>query len=81
MFEDNQGAIALARNPIHHSRAKHIDVHHLFVQERIERGELQAVYVNTKDQLADILTKGLKDAQQHERLTGLLGLADSTQAE
>jgi len=34
---DNQGCIALANNPVSHSRAKHIDIHHHFIRECIER--------------------------------------------
>ena len=31
IFEDNQGAIALANNPEHHARTKHIDIQYHFV--------------------------------------------------
>jgi len=34
---DNQGCIALANNPVSHSCAKHIDIRHHFIQERIKR--------------------------------------------
>jgi len=39
MYVDNQGAIALANNPIHHQRSKHIDVkhHYLFFSQASER--------------------------------------------
>ena len=33
---DNQGAIALAKNLVSHSRAKHIDLHHHFIRDAIE---------------------------------------------
>ena len=36
LFSDNQGAIALAKNPVSHSRAKHIDIRHHFVREAIQ---------------------------------------------
>jgi hypothetical protein len=36
---DNQGCIALAKNPTHHSRTKHIDIQHHFIRERLESGE------------------------------------------
>jgi Reverse transcriptase (RNA-dependent DNA polymerase) len=36
LFSDNQGAIALAKNPVSHSRAKHIDIRHHFVSEAIQ---------------------------------------------
>jgi hypothetical protein len=37
---DNQGDISLTKNPTHHARTKHIDVHH-FVWEQVENGEVR----------------------------------------
>ena len=56
---DNQGCIALAHNPVSHSRAKHIDIRHYFIQERIQRDEIAFQYISTKDMLANIFTKSL----------------------
>jgi len=56
---DNQGAIALAQNPISHSRAKHIDIHFHFIRECIERNEIKLQYISTHQMVADILTKAL----------------------
>jgi hypothetical protein len=57
--EDNQGCIQLAKNPVHHQRTKHIDIQVHFIREAIETGEIALEYINTRDQLADILTKAL----------------------
>jgi hypothetical protein len=57
IWEDNQGAIALAQNAGYHARTKHVDVRHHFIRENVERGTVE--YVDTKNQLADILTKAL----------------------
>ncbi|KAJ9529876.1 hypothetical protein QJQ45_022318 [Haematococcus lacustris] len=60
---DNQAAIQLLHNPMATSRAKHIDVHHHFVRERISRGEVAFHYCHTSSMLADILTKPLAEVQ------------------
>ncbi|KAJ9511803.1 hypothetical protein QJQ45_022680 [Haematococcus lacustris] len=60
---DNQAAIQLLHNPMATSRAKHIDVHHHFVRERISRGEVAFHYCHTSSMLADILTKPLATVQ------------------
>ncbi|KAJ9520839.1 hypothetical protein QJQ45_014037 [Haematococcus lacustris] len=60
---DNQAAIQLLHNPMATSRAKHIDVHHHFVRERISRGEVAFHYCHTTSMLADILTKPLAAVQ------------------
>ena len=39
LYEDNQGAIALSKNPKSHSRTKHIDIRYHFIREIIERKE------------------------------------------
>jgi hypothetical protein len=57
VYEDNQGAIALATNNGYHARTKHIDIRYHFVREKIERGAIQLTYIETANQLADFLTK------------------------
>jgi Zn ribbon nucleic-acid-binding protein len=59
IFGDNQGAIALAKNPQFHSRTKHIGVQHHFVREKQARGEVDIQYTPTAQQVADGLTKPL----------------------
>lgn len=59
MFSDSQSAIAMLKNPIVQSRAKHIDVRYHFVRERVEMQEISVSYISTKDMMADILTKPL----------------------
>ncbi|KFK33814.1 hypothetical protein AALP_AA5G063400 [Arabis alpina] len=56
---DNVGATFLCANPVFHSRMKHIALDYHFVRGYIQRGALQVAHVNTKDQLADALTKPL----------------------
>jgi len=59
LYEDNQSCIALAKNPIHHARTKHIDIQHHFVREKVESKEVELAYMSTDDMVADALTKPL----------------------
>lgn len=59
VYSDNQGCIALARNPVFHARVKHIDIRHHFVRERLTDGTLDLQYQPTETMIADILTKPL----------------------
>jgi hypothetical protein len=54
-----KSALALAKNPVFHERSKHIHVRHHFIRGCLDEGSIKASYINTKDQLADLLTKPL----------------------
>ena len=56
---DNQGSIALARNPVFHDRPKHIDIQYHFARELIGAGRIFLNYVPTVEMLAGLLTKSL----------------------
>jgi hypothetical protein len=56
---DGKSALALARNPVFHERSKHIDLRYHFIQNCLAEGTVSATYINTVDQLVDILTKAL----------------------
>lgn len=73
IFNDNQGAIKLAGNPVYHARSKHIDVRYHFVRESLTNGLISVNYVPTDQMLADILTKKL-NKNKHLHLTELLNL-------
>ena len=57
IFEDNQGAIALAKNPIKHQRSKHIDIRYHFIRAELDGGRVEVKYCPTEDMVADIMTK------------------------
>ena len=38
IFVDNQGIIALSKNPVHHNRSKHIDIKYHFITENVKDG-------------------------------------------
>jgi hypothetical protein len=56
---DSKSALALVKNPVFHERSQHIQVRHHFIRGCLEEGSIKAGYINTKDQLADLLTKPL----------------------
>jgi hypothetical protein len=56
---DNTGARALAYNPEHHAKVKHIERRHFFVREMVENMRIRVPFVSTIDNLADFFTKPL----------------------
>ena len=79
VFEDNQGAMSLSRNPKDHSRTKHIDVKYHFVRESVEKEIISVVYCPTAEMVADVLTKGLAKPK-FEKFREAMGVLDVTSA-
>lgn len=71
IYEDNQGCIALARNPVFHSRTKHIDIKFHFLREKIEKGVMKLKYKPTNEMIADGFTKELGRTKHAIFLKGL----------
>ncbi|GJR97016.1 retrovirus-related pol polyprotein from transposon TNT 1-94 [Tanacetum coccineum] len=57
---DNKGVIDLSKNPVKHSRTKHIEIRHHFLRDNVQKGHIYIEKVPSVDNIADILTKPLK---------------------
>ena len=57
---DNKAAISVSHNPVQHDKTKHIEVDKHFIKENFEKGIICMTYIPTREQLADIFTKGLQ---------------------
>ncbi|KAM2234356.1 hypothetical protein EV2_013133 [Malus domestica] len=60
---DNVSSIALASNPVFHSRTKHLEVDYHYVREKVVRQELLVNFICSQDQIADLFTKGLSSSR------------------
>jgi hypothetical protein len=59
VFEDNEGAIALAETSVTGKRTKHIDLRYSFINDAVKKGRVVLKKIDTKKNLADIFTKAL----------------------
>jgi hypothetical protein len=73
LYGDNQASIAIAHNPVGHTRAKQIDIRFHYLRELVERSVLSIEYVKTTAMLADGLTKPLPPVT-FTRFVDMLGL-------
>ena len=68
IYCDNTSAINIYKNPVLHSKTKHIPIKYHFLREQVNEQWVKLEYVNTKEQVADIFTKPLpKDAFDYLR--------------
>src|SRR5277367_2799972 len=73
IYTDSQSAIALAHNPEHHARTKHIDIQYHFIRNRVKKGMTCLKYCPTEDMVADDLTKSL-GPDRHWKLIRMMGM-------
>jgi hypothetical protein len=61
IFQDNMSTIAMIKNGKSKSdRTRHMNVRYFWTKERVEKGDIEIVYLSTDDMVADILTKPLQ---------------------
>lgn len=79
VYSDSTSALQIAANSMFHERTKHFDIDCHFVRQRICQGMLKTQHINTKDQLADLLTKSLGKIQ-HTTLMSKFGMRNVFQS-
>jgi hypothetical protein len=59
IYFDNTSVISILKNPMMHSKMKHIPIKYHFLREKVSEKNIRVEYVGTKEQVADIFTKPL----------------------
>lgn len=73
LFNDNTSAIKLSKNPVFHSRTKHISVRDHFIRQALKQNPINLSHISTDFMFADFLTKRLP-APKHEFCCRGLGI-------
>ena len=73
VFEDNSGALELARLPKIRPRTKHINQAYHHFREHVERKEILIEATPTKNQIADVLTKPLAEPAFAQHRKAIMG--------
>jgi len=78
VFDDNQGAIELSKNPKFQNRTKHIDVSYYYVREQVNLNIISVKHCPTEDMIADVMTKGLSKTvfEKFRNKMGVLEIKD-----
>ena len=67
VYCDNSSAIDISKNPVQHSKTKHIEIRYHFIRDLVERNIVTLEYIPIERQNADIFTKSL-DRSKFETL-------------
>ena len=70
---DNQSAIAVSKNPEHHSKMKHLSLRLFWLRDVVQEGLITPTFVSTQEMAADIFTKAL-DRFKVKKCAEMLGL-------
>ncbi|GJX45995.1 hypothetical protein Tco_0262671 [Tanacetum coccineum] len=57
IFIDNESTICIVKNPVFHSKTKHIEIRHHFIRDSNEKKLIQMIKIHTYHNVADLLTK------------------------
>ena len=66
-------AINMSKNPIMHSKTKHIPIKYHYLREQVYQKTIKLEYIGTKEQIVDIFTKPLPK-EAFERLRQKMGV-------
>ncbi|GJY56613.1 hypothetical protein Tco_0455728 [Tanacetum coccineum] len=57
IYIDNESTICIVKNPVFHSKTKHIEIRNHFIRDAYEKKLIQVLKIHTDDNVADLLTK------------------------
>ncbi|GKA32601.1 putative ribonuclease H-like domain-containing protein [Tanacetum coccineum] len=66
---DNESAICVVKNPVYHSKTKHIKIKHHFIRDSYGKRLIEMVKIYTDHNVADLLTKAFDVSRQRFMLT------------
>jgi len=76
IYCDNTSAISISKNPVTHSKTKHIPIKYHFLRDQVLNKQIKLEYIGTKNQIADIFTKPLP-TMQFENLRNQLSICSN----
>ncbi|GJU24887.1 putative ribonuclease H-like domain-containing protein [Tanacetum coccineum] len=73
IYIDNESTICIVKNPVFHSKTKHIEIRHHFIRDSYEKRLIQVIKIHTDHNVADLLTKAF-DVGRVQYLTASIGM-------
>ncbi|GKE54065.1 hypothetical protein Tco_1489221, partial [Tanacetum coccineum] len=57
IYIDNKSTICIVKNPVFHSKTKHIEIRYHFIRDAYDKKLIHVLKIHTDDNVADLLTK------------------------
>ncbi|GJZ82346.1 putative ribonuclease H-like domain-containing protein [Tanacetum coccineum] len=73
IYIDNESTICIVKNPVSHSKTKHIEIRYHFIRDSYEKKLIQVIKIHTDKNVADLLTKAF-DVSRFNFLIASIGL-------
>ena len=70
---DNESTICIVKNPVYHSKTKHIEIRHHFIRYSFEKKLVNVQKIHTDNNVADLLTKAF-DVSRFNFLVASIGM-------
>ncbi|GJW30034.1 hypothetical protein Tco_0046909 [Tanacetum coccineum] len=70
---DNESTICIVKNPVFHSKIKHIEIRHHFIRDSNEKKLIQMIKIHTDQNVTDLLTKPF-DVSRFQYLIASIGM-------
>ncbi|GKC33384.1 putative ribonuclease H-like domain-containing protein [Tanacetum coccineum] len=73
IFIDNESTICIVKNPVFHSKTKHIEIRYHFIRDSNEKKLIQMIKIHTNQNVTDLLTKAF-DVGRFQYLIASVGM-------
>ncbi|GJZ03835.1 hypothetical protein Tco_0537110 [Tanacetum coccineum] len=73
IFIENKSIICIVKNPVFHSKTKHIEIRHHFIRDFNVKKLIQMIKIHTDQNVADLLTKAF-DVGRFQYLIATIGM-------
>nr|GEY40016.1 putative ribonuclease H-like domain-containing protein [Tanacetum cinerariifolium] len=78
IFIDNESTICIVKNPVFHSKTKHIEIRHHFIRDSNEKKLIQVIKIHT-DHNCNLLSSGISFLQQKELSSLAVGTSSGSE--
>ncbi|GJR78294.1 putative ribonuclease H-like domain-containing protein [Tanacetum coccineum] len=79
IYIDNESTLCIVKNPVFHSKTKHIEIRHHFIRDAYEKKLIQVLKIHTDLNVADLLTKAFDGPRKPKESSGYAEIVDFLQ--